>query len=113
MFTDLDQALDKLDQVIKAQDVSNLFVIYDQPINDEGGVVPFEGILAVVDANVIPNEVYAAMIAHDMLEDDDDGDVISTDVFDAMVAQEMLKDQTRAIKRRRVMADKADEDDSE
>ncbi|GJU71011.1 hypothetical protein Tco_1262416 [Tanacetum coccineum] len=170
MFADLDQALDELDQVIEAQDVSNLFVIYDQPIDDEGSVVPFEvvaeemvedeafdgeqvvyvdvipdevyaamvgqyGVLAVVDVDVISNEVYAAMIAQDMLEDDDDGDVIpievydemvaqeiledqygdviSTEVYDAMVAQEMLEDQTRAIKRKRVMADKAGEGDAE
>nr|GEW45505.1 hypothetical protein [Tanacetum cinerariifolium] len=47
-----------------------------------------------------------------MLEDQD-GDVILTEVYDAMVAQKMLEDQTKAIKRRRVMADKEDEDDAE
>nr|GEY10353.1 hypothetical protein [Tanacetum cinerariifolium] len=43
---------------------------------------------------------------------DHDGDVIPTKVYEAMVAQEMLEDQTRPIKRRRVMADKEDEDDA-
>nr|GEX97848.1 hypothetical protein [Tanacetum cinerariifolium] len=49
MFANLDKALDKLNQVIKAQEVSNLFVFYDQPIDDEGGVVPYK----VVDEEIV------------------------------------------------------------
>ncbi|GJV13117.1 hypothetical protein Tco_1354658 [Tanacetum coccineum] len=119
--------LDELDQIIEAQDVCDLFAIYDQPIDDEGDVVPVEvvdeeiikeeafdeGVLsASSNRDVIPTEMYDAMVAQEMLEDDD-GDVIPTKVYDEMVAQEMLEDQTRSIKRRRVMADKEDEDDTQ
>ncbi|GJX94245.1 hypothetical protein Tco_0348831 [Tanacetum coccineum] len=83
------KALDKLNTVIEAQDVSDLIAIYDEPIDDEGDVVPVEVML-----------------------EDQDGDVILTKAYNVMVAQEMLEDQTRAIKRKRLMVDKEDEDDT-
>ncbi|GJU80416.1 hypothetical protein Tco_1282781 [Tanacetum coccineum] len=112
MFVDLDQALDELDQVIEAQDE-------DSSASNEG-VIPTEVYDAMVaqemleddDGDVIPTEVYDAMVAQEMLEDHD-GDVIPTEVYDAIVAQEMLEDQPRSIKKRRVMADKEDEDDAQ
>ncbi|GKC44633.1 hypothetical protein Tco_1062355, partial [Tanacetum coccineum] len=129
MFADLDQALDELDQIIEAQDVSELFSIYDQLIDAKVDVVPVdlvaeehveeeafdgdEGEEVFSDGEVIPHEVYAVMVAHEGFLYTEDGDVIPTEVYDAMVAQEMLEDQTRAIKRRRVMADKEDEDDAQ
>nr|GEX87504.1 hypothetical protein [Tanacetum cinerariifolium] len=68
----------------------------------------------VGDDVVIPNEVYAAMVAaYGYLYTEYEDVVIPTEVYDAMVAQEMLEDQTRAIKRRRVMADKEDKDNAE
>nr|GEZ59151.1 hypothetical protein [Tanacetum cinerariifolium] len=63
------------------------------------------------DTYQILTEVYYAMVAQEILEYHD-GDVIPTKVYEAMVAQEMLEDQTRPIKRRRVMANKEDEDDA-
>nr|GEU56452.1 hypothetical protein [Tanacetum cinerariifolium] len=72
-------ALDKLDQVIEAQYVSNLFAIYDEPSNYEGGVVLVEvvakemvveeafdgddGEQVVFNGDAIPNEVYDVMVA--------------------------------------------------
>ncbi|GJY23107.1 transposase, MuDR [Tanacetum coccineum] len=107
-----------LDQVIEAQDVSDLFAIYDQLIDNEevffDEVIPTKvydamfaqyGVLAPGDANMIPYEVYVVML------EDQDGDVIPVEVYDVMVAQEMIADQARAIKRRRVISDKADEDE--
>ncbi|GJT66933.1 hypothetical protein Tco_1018413 [Tanacetum coccineum] len=123
MFADLDQALDELDQVIEAHDVTDLFAIYDQPIDDERDVVPVEvvaeemvaeeafdcndGKQVVSDEDVIPDEVYDAMVAQEglFLADDrdvipyvvydaigffavGDEDVISNKVYDVMVAQE-------------------------
>ncbi|GJW23838.1 hypothetical protein Tco_0037649 [Tanacetum coccineum] len=104
MFADLDQALDELDQVIKAHDVTNLFAIYDQPIDDEGDVVPVEvvaeemvieeafdyddGEQVVSDEDVIPDEMYDAMVAQEGLFLADDRDVIPDVVYDAIVTQE-------------------------
>ncbi|GKA79043.1 hypothetical protein Tco_0785580 [Tanacetum coccineum] len=131
-----------LDQVTEDQDVTYLFAIYEQPIDD---VVPFKVVAeetihgddgeqvgfdkdvfqmklydAMVapkmleddDGDVIPTKVYDALVAQEMLEDDD-GDAIPTKIYDAMVAHEMLEDQTRAIERRSVMADKEDKDDAQ
>nr|GEW05143.1 hypothetical protein [Tanacetum cinerariifolium] len=112
IFADLDQALDELDQVIEAQDVINLFSSYDQPIDDEGYVVPVEGVFLANDGDVIPTQIYDAMVAQEGVFSPDDGDVIPIEVYEVMVTQEMLKDQTRPIKRKRVMADKEDEDDA-
>ncbi|GKC74909.1 hypothetical protein Tco_1120792 [Tanacetum coccineum] len=61
----------------KSRDVPtwfNLFVVYDQPIDDEGGVVPFE---------VVPKEMVAEEIVYG-----GDKDVIPTEVYDAMVVGE-------------------------
>ncbi|GJV05104.1 hypothetical protein Tco_1338673 [Tanacetum coccineum] len=158
--------------LVETQDVSDLFDVYDQPIDDEGGVVPSEVVAKEMvseeivdgdDEDVIPTEVYDVMVAQEMLKDQvgdvipvdvvaknkvveetvlgsssEDGDVviphelyaamvaaegflytkdgdvvIPNEVYDAMVAQEILEDQTRAIKRRRVMADKEDKDNAE
>ncbi|GKB58564.1 hypothetical protein Tco_0914750 [Tanacetum coccineum] len=129
MFANIDQAFDELDQIFEAQDVSELFSIYDQLIDAKVDVVPVdlvaeehveeeafdgdEGEEVFSDGEVIPHEVYDVMVAHEGVLYAEDGDVIPTEVYDAMVAQEMLEDQTRAIKRRRVMADKEDEDDAQ
>ncbi|GJT67551.1 hypothetical protein Tco_1019031, partial [Tanacetum coccineum] len=99
MFVDLDQALDELDQVIEAQDVLDLFAVYDhtQLMTKEEDQV----------GDVIPVEV----VAEDKVAEETiiDGNVVNpTEVYDAMVALVTLKDQTRAIKRRRVMDDKED-----
>ncbi|GKB74576.1 hypothetical protein Tco_0935988, partial [Tanacetum coccineum] len=102
MFVELDQALDELDQLIEAQDLSDLFAIYDQLINDEADVVPLKVVTEEMGVEEAFNEGVLSV---------DDGDVIPPKVYDVMVAQEMLEDQTRATKRRRVMADKEDEDD--
>ncbi|GJU40763.1 hypothetical protein Tco_1193720 [Tanacetum coccineum] len=131
-----------LDQVTEDQDVTYLFAIYEQPIDDvvlvkvvaeetidsdDGEQVGFDKdvfqmklydamvapkMLEDDDGDVIPTEVYDALVAQEMLEDDD-GDVIPTKIYDAMVAHEMLEDQTRAIERRSVMAEKEDEDDAQ
>nr|GEV81602.1 vacuolar proton-inorganic pyrophosphatase [Tanacetum cinerariifolium] len=128
LYYDIDDGasitLDELDQVIEAQDVSYLFVIYDQLIDDEWDVVQVEVVAKQMvakeafdsddadDEDVIPTKVYDAIVAQEMLKGQD-GDVIPTEVYDAMIAQAMLEDQTRAIKRRSVMADKEDGDDAQ
>ncbi|GJS23248.1 hypothetical protein Tco_0451880 [Tanacetum coccineum] len=124
MFAELDQAIDELDQVIEAEGVTDLLAVYDQTINDEEDVVQVEvvaeemvteeavdvddGEHVVSDGGLIPEELYAAIITQEGVGPVDDGDVIP----DEVVTEIMLEDQTRSIKRRRVMADKENEDDA-
>ncbi|GJZ48522.1 hypothetical protein Tco_0602354 [Tanacetum coccineum] len=124
MFAELDQAIDEPDQVIEAEGVTDLLAVYDQAINDEGDVVQVEvvaeemvteeavdvddGEHVVSDGDLIPEELYAAIVAQEGVRPVDDGDVIP----DEVVTEIMLEDQTRSIKRRRVMADKENEDDA-
>nr|GEX64914.1 hypothetical protein [Tanacetum cinerariifolium] len=72
-------ALDELDQVIEAQYVSNLFAIYDEPSNDEGGVVPVE----VVTKEMVVEEAFDGDDGEQVVFD---GDAIPTEVYDVMVA---------------------------
>ncbi|GJZ52841.1 hypothetical protein Tco_0607726 [Tanacetum coccineum] len=148
MFAKLDKALDELDQVIEAENVIDLFAIYDQAIDDVGDVVPVEmvaeemvakvvidgddGEQVVYDRDVIPNGLYAVIVAQKEVFSTDDGDVIPDEVVDEVleqkgvwpvddgdvipdevVAEKMLEEHTRLIKRKRVMVDKENEDDSQ
>nr|GFA18280.1 hypothetical protein [Tanacetum cinerariifolium] len=68
IFADLDQALDELHQVIEAQETD------------------------VEDGDVIPTEVYDAMVAQEMLKDQA-GDMISVEVVAKdKVAEEIIMD---------------------
>ncbi|GJT71130.1 hypothetical protein Tco_1030416 [Tanacetum coccineum] len=144
MFVELDQAMHELDKVIKAGDVIDLFAVYYQAIDDEGDVVLVEVVAEEMvakeavdgddanDRDVIPHELYAAIVAQEGVFSSDDGDVIPDELYAEVVAQEggglvnygdvipyevvaeeMLKDQTRSIKGRRVMADKENDDDAQ
>nr|GEU45886.1 hypothetical protein [Tanacetum cinerariifolium] len=68
--------------------------------------------------NEIDKVVAEEIVAEETIDGDDVeqvvlDDVSSHEVYAGIIAQEMLEDQTRAIKRRRVMVDKEDKDNVE
>nr|GEW54648.1 hypothetical protein [Tanacetum cinerariifolium] len=85
IFVELDQAIDELDQVVATEMVAEEAVDGEHVVSDR------------------------ELVAQEGVGPFDDGDVISNEV----VAEEMLEDQTRSITRRRVMADKFNEDDAQ
>ncbi|GKC26301.1 hypothetical protein Tco_1033595 [Tanacetum coccineum] len=79
MFADLDQAFDEIHLVIEAQDVSDLFVVYDQLMMKK----------MLENGDVISTKVYDVMVAQEMLKDQA-GDVISVEV----VSKDMVAEET-------------------
>ncbi|GJY28749.1 hypothetical protein Tco_0404516 [Tanacetum coccineum] len=109
MFADLDQALNELDQVIDNVQIDFVTIAYHawlvvgDRIDQVGNVIPVE---VVVEDKVAEETVVGS-------SGEDRDVVIPHGVYATMIAAEMLKDQTRAIKRRRVMADKEDKNNVE
>ncbi|GJZ01886.1 hypothetical protein Tco_0519847 [Tanacetum coccineum] len=107
IFVDLDQALDELDQLIEVQYVSDLFVVCDQPIVDEEGVVPLDVVAKemveekafngddgdqVVSDEVILAEVYVAMFLPYGVLAPSDADLTPDEVYVAVIVEDILED---------------------
>ncbi|GJY32823.1 hypothetical protein Tco_0417292, partial [Tanacetum coccineum] len=101
MFADLDQALNELDQFCSI--AYHVGLVVGDFIDQVGNVIPVE---VVVEDKVAEETVVGS-------SGEDRDVVIPHRVYATMIAAEMLKDQTRAIKRRRVMADKEDKNNVE
>ncbi|GKB87251.1 hypothetical protein Tco_0959523 [Tanacetum coccineum] len=116
MVAILDKAMDELDQVIEAENVvdgdDGEQVVYDRDVIPDrlyAAIVAQKGVFSTDDEDVIPYEVVDEVLKQKGVWLVDDGDVIP----DEVVVEKMLEDHTRLIKRKRVMVDKENEDDSQ
>nr|GFA42871.1 hypothetical protein [Tanacetum cinerariifolium] len=100
-----DDPYHNVDELEEINDIP--FSYYDQPIDDKRGLVPFEVVASemvekevfdgvdgeqVVSDDVIPNDVYAAMVAQYIVLSVVDANVIPDEVYAVMIAQQILKD---------------------
>ncbi|GKD22217.1 hypothetical protein Tco_1223920, partial [Tanacetum coccineum] len=87
-------------------------VVYDRDVIPDrlyAAIVAQKGVFSTDDEDVIPYEVVDEVLKQKGVWLVDDGDVIP----DEVVVEKMLEDHTRLIKRKRVMADKENENDSQ
>ncbi|GJW95534.1 vacuolar proton-inorganic pyrophosphatase [Tanacetum coccineum] len=125
LFAIYDQATDDVGDVVPVDVVAEEMVakevvdgddseqvVYDMDVIPDGlytAIVAQKGVFSTDDGDVIPYEVVDEVLKQKGVWIVDDGDVIP----DEVVAEKMLEDHTRLIKRKRVMADKENEDDSQ